>query len=152
MTDASRLPAELHGLRIGSHQLSAPEFLAAIRDYSYPAAAFHHLDHLRLGWLVLERLPFQEAQAELCGLIRNFVTHLGKEDRYHETVTRAWAHLLASHDESTFEEFATVHGERASAKLLYQFWSAEVLGSDDARKHWVEPDIQPLPMLRWRTP
>jgi CDP-diacylglycerol--glycerol-3-phosphate 3-phosphatidyltransferase len=150
MAQIPRLPHQIAGLPIGSNALSDRDFLAAIRSCSYPAASFHHADHLRLAWLLLERLPLCGAQQQLCELIRNFAKSLGKEARYHHTITIAWTCLLASHAETFFAEFLSLHGARASAALLEEFWTRALLMSDAARQGWVEPDIRPLPAARQR--
>jgi len=70
---------------------------------------------------------------------------------YHETITRFYVrvieHFLLTADRNApFAELATqlltVYGQR---ELPLQYYSRELLFSTQARLHWVEPDLKPLP-------
>ncbi len=37
------------------------EFVAAFESCALPAQAFRHRDHVRLAWLYLRRVPYDEA-------------------------------------------------------------------------------------------
>lgn len=132
-------------MRLGSLGMSDQQFLAAVADLSYSAAGFHHGDHLRLGWLLLEQLGLEAAISKAADLIRRFGAHHGKADLYHETITRGWMQLLASHDEKDFQEFVDQNEARLNRELLYRYWRPETLHAPDARARWIEPDIRPLP-------
>lgn len=132
-------------MRLGSVAVSDDEFLAAIESCSHAAGSFHHADHLRLGWILLSRMPLAPALERAATAIRRFAGHHGKEAVYHETITRGWMLLLASHDEADFTLFVRHNMERLSPALLHEYWEKETLNSDRARAHWVEPDIRPLP-------
>lgn len=68
------------------------ELLAAFVAASIPAAAFGHQEHIRVAYLFLRRhADFAAAALEFRTALRRFVTAIGKEDRYHETLT--WAYL-----------------------------------------------------------
>jgi hypothetical protein len=134
----------------GSSALTDNEFVLALQDCSYPIADFRHLDHLRLGWILLSRMDPAVASDEAARIIRQFSLRHGKGHAYHETITRAWMHLLATHDESSFDEFRAKHAGRLAAGLLHEFWRSETLGSPRARIEWVPPDVKSLPMLNSR--
>jgi hypothetical protein len=53
--------------------------------------------------------------------IRRFATHYQVANIFHETVTVAWVHLLASHRERTFPAFLAEHQGRLSMELLHRF-------------------------------
>ena len=135
-------------MRLTSAAMTDADFLAAIENCSYPIADFHHAEHLRLGWLLLSRMDWMAASARAARAIRRLTQHYGRADRYHETVTQAWMRLLASHEEQDFSEFLTLHGDRLSLDLLCRHWRRETLMSNDARAHWVEPDLDPLPPIK----
>jgi hypothetical protein len=69
---------------------------------------------------------------------------------YHETVTRAYAQLLAAFadrhaDVSVAERVALLlAGELADRALLLKFYSRARLESVEARLAWVEPDLAAL--------
>jgi hypothetical protein len=56
-------------------------------------------------------------------------------------------YLLATHHESTFEEFLAKNELRLGKDLLFRFWSPELLDTPEARQAWVSPDRQCLPTL-----
>lgn len=135
---------------LGSNSLPDEEFLAAVEDCRFPADVFHHADHLRLGWVLLSTMPVELALRRAAAAVQRFASHNGKAERYHETITKGWMLLLASHDESDFREFLRCHSDRISAHLLHQYWNPETLASTEARTGWVSPDLQPLPEVSSR--
>lgn len=137
-------------MELRSKGLSDDALLQAVRDCDYPIGDFRHLDHLRLGWILLHRMDAASAADEAATLIRSLGLHHGKGHAYHETITRAWMWLLATHDEHSFEEFLSQNQNRISKGLLNEFWSSEVLDSVEARSSWVDPDVRPLPSAKRR--
>ena len=137
-------------LRFGSLSLSDSELIAAMEDCAFAPAEFHHGDHLRLAWILLHCMPVEAALTETRRLIQAFANHHGKAHAYHETITKAWVLMLASHDESSFEDFVRIHGQHLSADLLHRHWTPSILASNDARVTWIPPDIGPLPAIRYR--
>jgi hypothetical protein len=134
-------------MNLGSVQLTDASFLAALRGCSYQIENLRHADHLRLGWILLRSSDAETASDEAVKIIRAFGLHHGKGHAYHETVTRAWMRLLATHQEASFEEFLSRNQARLSTGLLNEFWQVETLNSPRARAEWMEPDIRPLPPL-----
>jgi hypothetical protein len=127
-------------LTVASSHLDDEEFLLAVRDCTLPATAFRHGDHLRLAWLLLHRYPFLEALSKVRHSIVSLAKTFGAKGLYHETITRAWVSLLATHEEATFSEFIELNEERLNLELLHRFWSPDVLHSEAARLNWIAPD------------
>ena len=134
-------------LVLATAHLSDDEFLEAFHSCGLRTSEFRHADHLRLAWLHLAREPFETALQRVRGGIQTFANHHNLSGLYHETITTAWVHLLATHSESSFDEFLTANESRLSSNLLHRFWTAEILASREARSHWVPPDRQELPHL-----
>lgn len=134
-------------LVVASEAYSDGVFLEKFRTLQLQPSEFRHGDHLRLAWIELHQNPVPVAMDRVRSGIRNFAAHLGAAHKYHETITCAWVRLLATHHEPTFAQFLEGNRERLSADLLYRFWSPELLQSEQARTHWVDPDRQPLPPL-----
>jgi hypothetical protein len=135
-------------LKPASSDLSDTEFLAEFCACSLPPACFRHADHLRLAWLyVHQQHSLKTAIDKVRDGIRAYATHLGRPELYHETITVAWVHLIASHDEPTFEEFLRMNEHRLNGELLHRFWSPELLRSETAGREWVAPDRMRLPAL-----
>jgi hypothetical protein len=133
-------------LIVASASLDDASFLAAVTNGSLPLDSFRHGDHLRLAWLKLRALPFHEALDEIRNTIRSFASHHGKAAIYHETITSAWAALLASHREPTFTQFLSANSDLLNKALLERYWSPHILFSPEARDAWVPPDRAALPV------
>jgi len=110
---------------------------------------FHHASHLHVAWVYLaESSSVQQAANKMRNTLRRFAITAGKPEKYHETITLFWVHVLSS-------SYAVSRGERlqdivhANPQLLEKnfplaYYSAERLFSDEARTSWIEPDLKPL--------
>ncbi|SES84523.1 hypothetical protein [Stigmatella erecta] len=130
--------------------LSDTEFLAAVESAAYPGDRFGHREHLRLGWLCLKALGFEAGLERIRGLVRHYAMALGAAEKFHETMTRAWAERMQVALEETpacgaFEAFLTAHPELLDSKLLGRHYRKETLDSARARAGWVPPDLEPMP-------
>jgi hypothetical protein len=89
-----------------------------------------------------------EALARMRDAIRRFAAAAGVPQKYHETITILWMRLLADVKAAGASgELAGVlraHPALADRDLPLQYYSRELLFSDDARAAWVEPDRRPL--------
>src|ERR1700737_4767673 len=57
---------------------------------------FHHASHLHVAWVYLsESSSVDEAAAKMRETLRQFAASAGKLEKYHETITLFWVHLLA---------------------------------------------------------
>jgi len=132
-------------LTIASSKLSDTAFLAAFHTCELPLSLFHHGDHLRFAWLILHSKDFNEAVEIVRDGIQRFAAHHNVGHIFHETVTRAWVALLASHPEPSFATFIKGNEDRLNQELLHRFWTQEALNSSGARICWVPPDKLALP-------
>jgi len=110
---------------------------------------FHHVSHLHVAWVYLaESSSVQQAANKMRDTLRRFTATAGKPQKYHETITLFWVHLLSrAHADSGGEHLEEI--VRANPQLLEKnfplaYYSAERLFSDGARTSWVEPDLKPL--------
>src|SRR5579871_2156930 len=111
------------------------EFVRAFESCELPPAQFHHRDHLRLARIYLDRFGLDPATARFIDSLKRYAAHIGKSDKYHETITIAWMRVVAA--EPAHAELDKDH--------LYRYYSRERLDSPEARMGFVEPDIQQLP-------
>ncbi|CAN1546217.1 hypothetical protein MCERE19_01958 [Spirosomataceae bacterium] len=71
---------------------------------------------------------------------------------YHETLTRFWlliaANFIKLNETKTFEETAEafVNSDWAGQNLAFDYYSKETLFSVEARKDWVGPNLEKLPI------
>lgn len=131
---------------------SHDEFLDAFERCALPAAEWTHAAHIRMAWIYLTSLPFTEARDKMRAGIRRYNTVvLDVPHKYHDTVTIAYAHIIASRivDGQNWSAFKARNSDLFDPKInsLYQFYSAETLATDAARCAFVAPDKQPLPRI-----
>jgi len=134
----------------GSCLFSEDEFVSKVEGCCYPNAEFKHADHIRLAWIYLRRYGLERAEERIAVTIRRFAASLGHQEKYHETVTRAWLRLVATAqcatpEAASFEDFIEKHGWLLERTALSAFYTKACLSSEVARRQWVEPDRRPLP-------
>ena len=126
------------------------DFVTAFLSGTLPPISFHHRDHLRLAWCLIRQSGIGAATSIITDGIRRFATQHGQVDKYHETLTRFWvrivSHMIDAQPEvATFDQFLATFPQLLDKALPYQHWSREIIQSQIARAHWVEPDLLTLP-------
>jgi hypothetical protein len=111
---------------------------------------FGHRDHLRLAFLLARASSTGDELTARCrSVIHAVAAAKGSPDRYHATVTAAWAAIMlaavASLPEASFDELLACHGDLLETRYLERFYSPARLHSDEARRVGVAPDRAPLP-------
>ena len=133
-------------------------FLAAFEGCQLAGSTFRHRDHVRLTWLYLRRFGYASTLLRVREGIRRFAIHHGATGKYHDTLTAVWVRLVAAAiletpDIDDFDTFVDAHEALLDRGLPLEYYSPELLWGNDARAHWVDPDVRPLPaVLRWRRP
>lgn len=125
--------------------------LRLLQDILATRGGFGHREHLELAWSYLRLYSSDEAGEVMTSAIKH-VAHLhGAEGKYHETMTRAWLHLVAVHVQrwgaDNFESFLERNTDLLDSKLIQHFYSREVILTDRARAAWTAPDVRRLPAL-----
>ena len=124
-------------------------------ELTLPKPEWTHAAHLSVGLWHVCRYGRDDALVRLrAGITRLNESHgtvNSATGGYHETITRAYAHLLsdfaARHPGKTAAERVTalLADPLADRKTLLRFYSRPRLESSAARLDWVEPDLEPLP-------
>jgi hypothetical protein len=110
---------------------------------------FHHASHLHVAWVYLsESSSVRQAAGKMRDTLRRFAATAGKPEKYHETITLFWVHLLsrahgARHGEC-LEEIVRANPQLLEKNFPLAYYWAERLFSDEARTSWVEPDLKRL--------
>jgi hypothetical protein len=112
-------------------------------------ASFPHRDHVRTAYLLLGSSNFVEATRVLSDRIRVMAAEGGNPEKFHETRTVAWMHLIdraRSDDQApaSSDEFLQRHPELLRSSLLDEYYSQDRLTSDAARASFLEPDLSAL--------
>jgi len=120
------------------------EFLRSLETCELAEKDFAHAAHVRAAYLYLKEYEFAEALRRIRGAIRNYTEHLGKPDRYHETITVAYLALIQQHlcergDAGGWLAFARENAELFQPDLLLRFYSRAQLESAMARRIFVLP-------------
>ena len=111
---------------------------------------FRHASHLHVAWVYLsESKSTDEAADKMRQTLRRFAASAGKLEKYHETITLFWVHLLAqariAKAGQTLEQIVQATPRLLEKNFPFAYYSAERLFSDKARGSWVEPDLKPFP-------
>jgi len=127
------------------------EFLTAFEDTTLPREAWTHTAHLRLAYLYLRRShTIDEALATIRSGIQAYNLSKGNPRGYHETITVAFARLVADAlRQEAFPEFPAMQSARPDlfrSDVLLRYYSRGKLYSPEARAVFVEPDgVEALP-------
>jgi len=129
------------------------EFRESLERCAIPNHAFRHRDHLRLAWIYLREADLDTAATRLSESIRRYARHHGSIQKYHETLTQAWAWIVAlaiaeAPFAGTFDALLAAHPRLLDKDLPLKHFSPGLLWSHDARERWVEPDLRPFPGSR----
>lgn len=109
------------------------EFVRAFESCELAPDDFHHRDHIRMAKIYLDRYGLKAGTARFSQALRRYAAHLGQAEKYHETITRAWMHIVAAHRDSP---------ELLDKNYLRRFYSAALLESAEARRRFLEPDLR----------
>ena len=124
-------------------------------DLSLPKPQWTHEAHFAAALWVISCRKDLDASRDMPGFIRAYNEATGvannDTDGYHETITQASLRAARKflRQDPGRSLFAACNALMASplgrSDWLLAYWSRERLFSVDARRRWVEPDLQPLP-------
>ncbi len=113
-----------------------------------PDDVSHHAHVAMSAWCFL-KLPEAQAAARIYdGLQRYVKWH--NITIYHETITWFWIKVIGKAVASTdatrpaYTIVNDVMTRLGDSRIIFAYYTRERLQSDEARRHWVEPDLQPL--------
>jgi hypothetical protein len=136
-------------LKLGTASMSDDAFLRAFEACQLDPGKFRHADHIRIGWLCVNRYGVGAAETKLLEGIRKFAESAGVPRKFMHTTTIAWTRLVASaccsiSDAGNFSEWIESHPQLLDRNLLAKYYSPGRLETEEARSGWVEPDLAPL--------
>jgi hypothetical protein len=129
--------------------LSDAEFVSAFENCTLDAAAFHHIDHLRLARIYVEEYGQELAGQRLLTGICKFATHAGAPRKFHYTATIAWVKLVGGacakeNAAAPFADWIENNAELLNTRLPLRHYTQERFDSEQAKTSWIEPDLLPL--------
>ena len=134
---------------------SADEVESVVRNFEACTtlpSEFTHEAHLTVALWYLSRLSIQDATGRMRASLFRFLDHY-KERGYNETITIFWLKLVQSFLAGTTKTSASrsmtelaneLTANYNNSRLIYDYYSKELLATDEAKDSWVEPDLRPL--------
>jgi len=111
---------------------------------------FDHKGHIRLAWLYLNNHELEKAIDLTCNGIKAYAESLGAKGKFHLTITDALVRIMAQRIQknpaNNWEYFLLVNQDLVlnSLEVIKQFYSNEVLFSNEAKCSLVKPDIKQI--------
>lgn len=112
---------------------------------------FTHQSHLTVAVSYLLKYNEEQATVKMRLGLHRLLDHLGVgQEKYHETLTVFWIktvrEVLNHLDQrsSLLAKTNAVIERLGPSRLVFDFYSKDVLESAAARNYWVEPDLKPL--------
>ena len=122
------------------------ELMNALEAGMLEPSLITHEAHVRAAWHCLRQAPFPEALLRFSQALRRFATQQGQASKYHETITVAYAALIADRLHETpsleWEAFAARHPDLfvRQPSILASYYTPETLASQRARLTFLMPD------------
>ena len=137
-----------------SHRFSRADdrFRLQVETCEFPVSDFDHAAHVRLAYVYLvdndADTAVEKMRESLLGLLQK--AGIDPNSKYHETMTRAWVlavgHFMnQSKNHESADAFIQDNPPLLDSRIMLSHYSAETLFSDQARRAWIEPDLEPIP-------
>jgi len=128
---------------------TAAEDIRAFEAGAVDPAQFPHSEHVRLGYEILASSSFGEAITRFSRGLKMLAAKAGKPQVYNETTTVAFLALInerrARGTASTWPEFKADNPDLLDKRCLENWYGAEQLQSDLARRVFCLPTLPPGP-------
>jgi len=114
-----------------------------------PPSEVSHRAHVAMSAWSFLKLPEPQAAARIYDALQRYVKW-HKIDIYNETITWFWIKQVSKQVASldvTRPAFASVNEVMArlnDSRLIFTYYTRQRLQTAEARRQWVEPDLQPL--------
>jgi hypothetical protein len=132
------------------HEDEVLDLVRSFEDATVSRDDWKHAEHLVVALYYLSHHDIESAYAKMRSGILNLLEHgfsvdLKKEMPYHETITLFWMRTVADYNESkngaSLLEKANEVAYKWDKDYPLNFYSRELLFSDEARAGFVEPDL-----------
>lgn len=107
---------------------------------------FHHRDHLAVAVAYLYAGDFTSAIEHMRASLTRFAAHHGVSGLYHETLTCFWLQQVEKRLDREIclqRSVRKAQEQLADKDLPFAYYSRELLNSPEARKSWLQPDLEP---------
>lgn len=130
--------------------LTDMEFERQFETCSLRPELFSHEAHLRLAWIHITRYGIENAISNIQSQIKNFVRHVGAEDKYNETLTiaaiKAVYHFMLKSKANNFKDFIKEFPRLTNnfRELINAHYGFDIFNSKQAKIEFLEPDLLPF--------
>lgn len=130
--------------------LTNDEFVKQFESQTLNPVYFDHQGHIRIACIYLNMYDFDTANNKTCCGIKAYAESLGATDKFNLTITDAIVKIMAkrmkSASDNTWQVFIKNNPDivHDTLGLLSQYFSKELMFSEQARKFLVKPDLKAL--------
>ena len=131
-------------------QLTDAEFESQFEKGKLNPRLFSHEAHLRLAWIYIQKYGESGASDKICREIQQFDQMHGDGTKFNATVTVAAVkmvhHFMRKSISGDFNTFIEKYPRlKTSFKdLLEQHYKMDVFANEEAKSHFVQPDLLPF--------
>ena len=108
------------------------------------APDFHHADHVRVAFIMLNKYDFVDACSRYANTIKSMAHAVGVPDKYNATITFAFMSVIAERkaylEVENTEDFLTKNPDLLRRDLLSVWYSKDRMTSAMARSQFLLPD------------
>ncbi|XP_019853740.1 PREDICTED: uncharacterized protein LOC109583024 isoform X1 [Amphimedon queenslandica] len=133
------------------HSVGDASFMESFESVTLAYEDWSHEAHLRMAWNYIK----QHGPDKAVPLIKDGIKRFNDKNSdkikrgYHETITNFFIHMICKGLEKdcgeSFQEFLEANPYLKDSRLLFKYYSQELINSKNAKERWVEPDLAPLP-------
>jgi len=129
-------------------KLSDLQFTTQFAQGTLPGAWFTHTAHLRLAWVYINQYGMNQAMQKVGVEIRSFATQHGDPEKYHHTLTLASVQVIYHFmkkdvTNTSFQQLIDRFPVLTTSfkSLIMSHYSPEVIFNDQAKSHYVPPNL-----------
>lgn len=131
---------------------SQEEIEAVMRGFescTIPPDEFKHSAHLTVALWYLSKSTEEEARDRMRAGLSRLLKHYGLQG-YNETITLFWIKVVrrflddADESRSIADLANQLIATRGDSRLVFDYYSKELVSSQEAKTSWVEPDLKPF--------
>jgi hypothetical protein len=121
------------------------ELTRSFEAHDIDAVSFHHAEHIRVAFDLLQKYDFVDASSIYAKGIQAIATNAGVPRKFNTTITYAFLSLIAQGiaemEKPGYDWFLTNNTDLFAKNILERWYSPKVLQSDTARKIYLLPIV-----------
>ena len=123
---------------------AANDLLTRFEQFEIDAPNFHHGDHIKVAYGMLNKYDFVEACTRYASTIRAMAERVGVPEKFNVTITFAFMSLIAERKGQSnpdgLASFLASNPDLLDKNVLKRWYSEERLTSATARRQFLLPD------------